>query len=168
MNQVMMEGAEYDQVLKAGFPAVQPVLDVVPVKKGRVGAPGKAQPWSRSIKARRMAGGIPRARRPMFSASPSPPVARRPQSQATRCSVSAETRLPSSTFSRRWPGPYPRRHASQCAQEIAPCSCQPRGLIEASDAIEQTMRGCIEVHGQACNLLTQFRDSLHDLHYTSV
>ena len=57
--------------------------------------PGKAQPRSRSIKARRMAGGILRARRPMFSASPSPPVATRPQSQATLRNVSAETRVPS-------------------------------------------------------------------------
>src|SRR5664280_1226102 len=41
VNQVMMEGTEHDQVVQAGFPAVQPVLDVVPVKEGRVCAPGE-------------------------------------------------------------------------------------------------------------------------------
>ena len=41
MNQVMMEGAERDQVVQAGLSAVQPVLDVMPVKEGRVGAPGE-------------------------------------------------------------------------------------------------------------------------------
>jgi len=71
------------------FPAMQPVLHVVAVKESRVVHPGKAQPRSRSIKARRMAGEYCGAAADV-QCLPISACGHEPQSQATRRNVSAK------------------------------------------------------------------------------
>jgi len=44
VDQVVMKRTEEEEVSEARFPSVQPVLDVMPVKEGRVRAPGEGTP----------------------------------------------------------------------------------------------------------------------------
>jgi hypothetical protein len=108
---VMMEGIEHDQVVQAGFPAVKPVLYVVPVKEGGVGAPGEG---AAAVTQHQGAANGRRNTAGATAAAPSLPIsacATRPQSRATLRSVSAETRAVSAASESPWRG----RQADPCS-----------------------------------------------------